>query len=130
AVLSGGDAFAHLVEDAPDQSQCREPCYGARLAIFMPPGSAKSYYASTMAPAYARGRQPDWNIIQASHSSNWRISGAGACAISAPIRAGTRPSGLGWPPIGLRIALSHTQQLADFWGRRVPGRSLGAGERR
>src|SRR5215831_1930362 len=50
-----------------------------RLAIFMPPGSAKSYYASTMAPAYARGRQLDWNIIQA----------------------------------------SHTQQLADFWGRRV-----------
>src|SRR5262249_44588735 len=50
-----------------------------RRAVFMPPGSAKSYYASTMAPAYARGRQPEWNIIQA----------------------------------------SHTQQLADFWGRRV-----------
>ena len=50
-----------------------------RLAIFMPPGSAKSYYASIMTPAYARGRQQDWNIIQA----------------------------------------SHTQQLADFWSRRV-----------
>ncbi len=39
-----------------------------RLMIFMPPGSAKSYYASIMAPGYALGRNPRWNVIAASHT--------------------------------------------------------------
>jgi predicted phage terminase large subunit-like protein len=39
-----------------------------RLMIFMPPGSAKSYYASIMTPGYALGRNPRWNVIAASHT--------------------------------------------------------------
>lgn len=39
-----------------------------RLMIFMPPGSAKSYYASVMTPGYALGRNPRWNVIAASHT--------------------------------------------------------------
>lgn len=50
-----------------------------RLAVFMPPGSAKSTYASVLFPAWYLAQHPDHVLI----------------------------------------AASHTQELADHWGRRV-----------
>ncbi len=47
---------------------CLETPYG-RLIIMMPPGSAKSTYAGVVAPAWALGRWPGYNMIYASHSN-------------------------------------------------------------
>lgn len=41
-----------------------------RLMIFLPPGSAKSTYASVRFPAYYLGRLPEKSIITASYSSD------------------------------------------------------------
>ena len=43
---------------------------GGRLAIFMPPGSAKSTYSSMLFPAWALAQRDGTNIIGASHSAN------------------------------------------------------------
>src|SRR6185312_6452113 len=40
-----------------------------RLAVFMPPGSAKSTYASILFPAWLMQRQPQANILAASHTT-------------------------------------------------------------
>lgn len=40
-----------------------------RLMIFLPPGSAKSTYASVLFPAWYLGNHPQHNIIAASHST-------------------------------------------------------------
>ena len=40
-----------------------------RLMLFMPPGSAKSTYASVLAPAWAMGRKPNTQIILGSYAS-------------------------------------------------------------
>jgi hypothetical protein len=39
-----------------------------RLIVMMPPGSAKSTYGSTMFPAYFLGRNPQLNVLAASHT--------------------------------------------------------------
>jgi predicted phage terminase large subunit-like protein len=41
-----------------------------RLMVFMPPGSAKSTYASVVAPSYLMGKTPDRRIILASYGSD------------------------------------------------------------
>jgi len=41
-----------------------------RLMIFAPPGSAKSTYASVVAPAWAMGRRPNTQIILASYATS------------------------------------------------------------
>jgi hypothetical protein len=41
-----------------------------RLMIFAPPGSAKSTYASVLAPAWAMGRKPNTQIILASYATS------------------------------------------------------------
>jgi hypothetical protein len=41
-----------------------------RLMIFSPPGSAKSTYASVLAPAWAMGRRPNTQIILASYATS------------------------------------------------------------
>ena len=40
-----------------------------RLMVFMPPGSAKSTYASILFPSWYIGRHPDRSIIHASHTT-------------------------------------------------------------
>ena len=40
-----------------------------RLMVFMPPGSAKSTYASILFPSWYLGRHPDRSIIHASHTT-------------------------------------------------------------
>lgn len=40
-----------------------------RLAVFMPPGSAKSTYASVLFPPWLMQRQPQANILAASHTT-------------------------------------------------------------
>jgi hypothetical protein len=39
------------------------------LAVFMPPGSAKSTYASVLFPPWAMARNPTWPVIAASHTT-------------------------------------------------------------
>ena len=46
----------------------------ARLMLFEPPGHAKSTYASHLFPAWYLGRNPDKNIIAASHTALDRLS--------------------------------------------------------
>ena len=52
-----------------------------RLMIFAPPGSAKSTYASVVAPAWAMGRRPNTQIILASYATSI------ACKQSRKVRA-------------------------------------------
>src|SRR5215471_11587847 len=40
-----------------------------RLAVFMPPGSAKSTYASILFPPYLMARQPSRSILAVSHTT-------------------------------------------------------------
>lgn len=49
--------------------QCMETS-GGRLMIMAPPGSAKSTYASVVAPAWAMGRWPGYRIILGSYASD------------------------------------------------------------
>lgn len=41
-----------------------------RLMVFMPPGSAKSTYASVLFPAWVLGKQPQLAILSASHTTD------------------------------------------------------------
>lgn len=47
---------------------CIERDYG-RTMVFMPPGAAKSTYASAIAPAWAMGVQPGYQVILASYAT-------------------------------------------------------------
>ncbi|WP_200944716.1 phage terminase large subunit, partial [Aureimonas sp. Leaf460] len=49
--------------------RCVETRHG-RLMIFMPPGSAKSTYASVVGPTWAMGRRPAFKVIGASYGSD------------------------------------------------------------
>jgi len=49
--------------------RCIEKPHG-RLMIFMPPGSAKSTYASVVAPAWAMGKWPNYRMIGVSYGSD------------------------------------------------------------
>jgi predicted phage terminase large subunit-like protein len=49
--------------------RCIERDHG-RLMIFMPPGSAKSTYASVVAPSWAMGRKPGFKVIGVSYGSD------------------------------------------------------------
>lgn len=55
----------HLIErlEAVERGEIR------RLMVFMPPGSAKSTYASILFPAWFLGRHPDRSLIHASHTT-------------------------------------------------------------
>lgn len=52
-------------------SKLERLCHGdiTRLAIFMPPGSAKSTYASVLFPPWAMGNHPKAQFLAASHTS-------------------------------------------------------------
>jgi hypothetical protein len=41
-----------------------------KLMVFMPPGSAKSTYASILFPPWAMARNPKWSVLAASHSED------------------------------------------------------------
>lgn len=47
--------------------RCLETRYG-RLMVFMPPGSAKSIYCASVAPAWAMGRWPGYKVLGASYA--------------------------------------------------------------
>ncbi len=47
--------------------RCLETRYG-RLMVFLPPGSAKSIYCASVAPAWAMGRWPGYKIVGASYA--------------------------------------------------------------
>lgn len=49
--------------------RCMTTPYG-RLMIFMPPGSAKSTYASVVVPSYVMGKFPGYRVIAASYGSD------------------------------------------------------------
>ena len=52
--------------------ECLETDYG-RLMLFMPPGSAKSTYASVVTPCWAMGRWPKYQVILTSYADELAI---------------------------------------------------------
>lgn len=65
--VGSGMALHHVVMCDAIQT-CIETDYG-RLILMMPPGSAKSTYASAIAPAWAMARQPGFQTILASYGT-------------------------------------------------------------
>lgn len=66
-VETGVAAHHRLILEATERAAARR--YG-RFMIFMPPGSAKSTYASVVAPTYFMGKHPGTKIILASYGSD------------------------------------------------------------
>ena len=60
-------ALHHLIMMQRIEACIRKP--RGRLMIFAPPGSAKSSYASVLAPSWAMGRRPNTQIILASYAT-------------------------------------------------------------
>jgi predicted phage terminase large subunit-like protein len=86
------------------------------LAVFMPPGSAKSTYASVLFPPFALSRHPDWPIIAASHT------------MDLAEKWGRRVRGLiseHGPALG--ISLSETSHAAGRWALSEGGEYYAAG---
>lgn len=79
---------------------------GGRLMVFMPPGSAKSTYASVLTPAWAMGRQPGFRVICASYASEL------ARKLGRRCRSIVKQKGYG-PIFGAR--LSAESSAADEW---------------
>ncbi len=65
--VESGIAAHHLLLLQKLQQTMETP--GGRCMVFMPPGSAKSTYASIVAPIWAMGRWPGYKIILTSHKS-------------------------------------------------------------
>jgi len=61
-------AFHHKVILQKVEDTIRQP--NGRLMIFAPPGSAKSSYASVVAPSWACGTFPGYRVILASYAQN------------------------------------------------------------
>jgi hypothetical protein len=53
-----------------------------RLAVFMPPGSAKSTYSSILFPPWFLAQKPKASVIAASHTTELAENGAAGCATS------------------------------------------------
>ena len=66
AVEHGIAAHHRLLMEAIDT--CLDTANG-RLMVFMPPGSAKSTYASVLTPPFAMGRKPGFRVIGACYAS-------------------------------------------------------------
>lgn len=60
---------AHHILTLDALQRCIEKPYG-RLMIFMPPGSAKSTYASVVAPSWAMGKYKNFRMIGVSYGSD------------------------------------------------------------
>src|SRR3974390_1260463 len=75
-----------------------------RLAIFMPPGSAKSTYASVLFPSWVLSKNPKAQILAASHTTElaerWGRGGRNIINEHA---------------LTLRIRLSEDNQAANRW---------------
>lgn len=87
-----------------------------RLMVLMPPGSAKSTYASMLFPAWYLSRRPKDSIIAASHTADLAV------------RFGRRVRNLvaeHGPALG--ITLSPDNQAADQWGLVEGGEYYAAG---
>lgn len=63
-VEQGVAAHHRLIMEAIERTAKRRH---GRLFLFLPPGSAKSTYASVVAPTYLMGKQRDMRVILASH---------------------------------------------------------------
>src|ERR1700742_4583042 len=74
------------------------------LAVFMPPGSAKSTYASVLFPPWALARNPSWPVLAASHTTElaekWGGRVRGLISEPGPV---------------LDLALSETSHAAGRW---------------
>lgn len=66
-IETGVAAHHVLLMNALDR--CLDTPHG-RLMVFMPPGSAKSTYASVVFPTWAMGRKPGFKVIAASYGSD------------------------------------------------------------
>jgi hypothetical protein len=87
--------------------RCIETARG-RLMIFAPPGSAKSTYASVVAPAWAMGRKPNTQIILGSYGTS--IAAKQSRKVRSIVRNPNYTSL--W---GERPALAEDQRAVDDW---------------
>jgi predicted phage terminase large subunit-like protein len=86
------------------------------LAIFMPPGSAKSTYASILFPPWLLSRNPTWPILAASHTTELAE------------KWGRRVRGLvAEHGVSLGLELSGTNQAAGRWALTSGGEYYAAG---
>nr|WP_225874011.1 phage terminase large subunit [Terrihabitans soli] len=86
------------------------------LAVFMPPGSAKSTYASVLFPPWAMAQHPDWPVLAASHTTELAE------------KWGRRVRGLvSEHGHALGIDLSDTSQAAGRWALSTGGEYYAAG---
>jgi len=87
--------------------------YG-RFMLFLPPGSAKSTYASVVAPTYFMGKNPGTKIILASYGSDLaKRHGRRARQIAASREFSGLWSGFGNNPA--HVTLSPSTSAADEW---------------
>ena len=111
------DALTALVE-----GQLVDPKDGIRkrkLMVFMPPGSAKSTYASILFPPWAMARNPKWSVLGASHSED--LAERFSFRIKSLIDLHHRPLG---------ISLDPNQRATSRWkldGSPFAGEYLAAG---
>ena len=86
------------------------------MAIFMPPGSAKSTYSSVLFPPWFLAQQPDGNVIAASHTTELAE------------RFGRRVRNLiGEHGLQLGIELSGDNKAAGRWALKSGGEYYAAG---
>jgi len=99
-------ALHHLVMLSAIQKCVETP--GGRLMLFFPPGSAKSTYASVVAPAWAMGRWPGHRIILTSYASDIATKQSRKCRAlcSQPSYSTIFPQ---------RPTLQTDQRAADEW---------------
>jgi predicted phage terminase large subunit-like protein len=86
------------------------------LAVFMPPGSAKSTYASVLFPPWAMARNPQWPLLAASHTTElaekWGRRVRNIVSEYGPV---------------LGIDLSETSHAAGRWALEAGGEYYAAG---
>ena len=116
-----------------------------KLMVFMPPGSAKSTYASILFPPWAMARNPKWSVLGASHSEDlaerfsFRIKIAYRSAPPAPWASRSIPNQtsdqsleIGWRAVPRRVSggwqwVSHRRIPRRYWPDRRPGEGQGSG---
>lgn len=97
--------------------RCLDTRHG-RLMVFMPPGSAKSTYASVVFPTFAMGRTPGFKVIGASYGSDLSRKLGRRCRSIVRQRAYTQLFSTG---------LSSESAAADEWALTNGSEYMGGG---
>jgi len=87
-----------------------------RLAVFMPPGSAKSTYSSVLFVPWLMQRRPKWNVLAASHTTE--LAEKWGRRVRNLIQEHSLP---------LNLALAEDSQAAGRWALQTGGEYYAAG---